>query len=448
MRRWWWLVVAVLVVAAAGAAVRGRMNASAPREAAPVPAAVPVEVAAVERGDVTRTVEVSGTVTSARIAEIHPKISGRVARVLAQDGDRVAAGQPLVELDATDQRADLAQAEAAVAAAEARLALLQSGARPEERQVVSNAYTQAQNQVKASETQVALAQASLRVAEDNLRRHEQLLREGAIAQAQVDQARLQADQARAQVQAAQTQLEVARIALDSAAQQRAVVEGGAREEELRAARAQLEQARAVAAHARQRVAHMTLRAPFAGRVSGLSATVGDYLVSGDFAGRGGAVALVYDERAMEVEVKVGERDIGLIRAGQPAMARLEGAPDHPVEASVRLISPAADPASRTSTVRLRLKGGAVAVPGTFARGEIIVERHAGVLLAPRAAVYGSDPATVRVVAEDVVEVRRVTLGLTQGNRVEVRSGLAAGEQVIVLGPETLAAGAKVRVVNR
>lgn len=447
MRRWLWVVLLALIVAVAGAVLLGRGGPPTSGPAAPV--LIPVEVAAVVQGTVSRTVEVSGTVTSFRMAEIYPKVSGRVARVLIQDGARVAAGQALIELDPTDQRNDLAQAEAAVAAAEARMALIESGLRPQERQVIQNAVTQAQTQVRAAETQVTLAQSALKVAEDNLRRHEQLLREGAIAQAQVDQARLQQDQARAQVQAAQAQSEIARAALDSARQQLTVAEGGARTEELRAARAQVEQTRAVAAMARQRLGHMTLRAPFSGRVSGLTASVGDHLISGDFAGRGGFAVLVYDDQVMEVEVKIGEREIGLVRIGTRGALRLEGAPDQPAEAVVRLITPVADPVSRTASVRLRLKPGApAAMPGTFARGEIIVEQRAGVLVVPKAAVSGGDQPVVRVVVDGAVQVRPITLGLAQGPRIEIRTGVALGEQVVVLGPEALAPGTKVRVVAR
>jgi len=448
MRRWWMLLVLVAAAVAAAGTLLGRDRSAAPATEA-APPRVPVEVAAARRADVARVVEVSGTVTSARMASLYPKISGRVARVLVQDGARVAAGAALLELDASDQRAELRQAEAAVAAAEARLALLERGQRPQERQVVYNAFTQAQNQVKAAETQVAVAEAALRVAESTLRRQEQLLREGAVAQAQVDQARLQYDQARAQVQSAQAQLEIARTAADSARQQWDMTQAGARDEELAAARAQVAQARAVVALARQRLAGMTLRAPFAGRVSGLTAVPGDFLISGDFAGRGQPVAQLYDEGALEVEVTVGERDLGLVRAGQPAVVRLEGAPQTPVRAVVRLVSPAADPLSRAATVRLRLaESSAAAVPGTFARAEIVVERREQVVVVPRVAVDGGDRPVVRVVAGGVVQVRPVALGLAQGEVVQIVSGVAAGEDVVVLGPEGLAAGTAVRVVNR
>ncbi|HET8678604.1 MAG TPA: efflux RND transporter periplasmic adaptor subunit [bacterium] len=453
MKRWLIVVVLLLVAGIAAVALRGRGPSASPQ----VPpgqsaAAVPVEVATVTSGAVARTIEVSGTVTSARAAEVFAKQSGRVVRVLVQDGARVAAGQTIVELDASEQRAEAAQAQAAVSAAQARLAALESGPRPEERQVIFNNFQQAQNQVKAAETQLVLAQASQRVADENLRRHEQLLRDGAVAQAQVDQARLQQEQARAQVSAAQTQLEIAKATLDSARAQWNMTVSGTRREEIRAARAQVEQARAVLALTRQRVANMVIRAPFAGRVSGINASPGDYLVSGDFAGRSGAVALVYDDRALEAEVRVGERDLPLIKTGQRATLRIEGS-DRPVAATVRTIAPAADPASRAATVRLSLapdpQAGAssAARPGVFTRGAIVVEERPNALLVPKAAITGGDQPTIRVVVSDTVQVRPVTLGLTAGDRVEVTTGVTQGERVVVLGPEDLSSGTKVRVVN-
>jgi HlyD family secretion protein len=447
MRRWLMVLALIAVALGVGATLWGRGRA-APETMATPPPVVPVEVAAVTRGTVVRTVEVSGTVVSTRSADVVPKIGGRVARVLVADGARVAAGQALVVLDAADQRQEVRQAEAALAAAEARLRLLEAGQRPQERQVVFNAYTQAQNQVKVAETQVAVAQAALRVAEDNLRRQEQLLRDGAVAQAQADQARLQYDQARAMLVAAQTQLEIARTAVDSARQQWDLAQTGARQEELQAARAQVAQARAMLAVARQRLASMTIRAPFAGRVAGVTVSPGDYVVSGDLPGRG-AVAVVYDDRVLDVEVTVGERDLGLVRLGQAARLRLETAPDAVVQASVAVISPAADPTSRASTVRLRLKSPAAgALPGVFARGAIVVEERAGVLLVPRSAVVGGERPVVRVVAGGTVQVRPVTVGLTQGDRVEIRTGVADGETVVVLGPEDLPSGTAVKVVGR
>jgi hypothetical protein len=67
---------------------------------------------------------------------------------------------------------------------------------------------------------------------------------------------------------------------------------------------------------------------------------------------------------------------------------------------------------------------------------------------PRVAVEGGERPVVRVVAGGVVQVRPVVLGVAQGDVVQIVSGVAAGEDVVVLGPEGLAAGTAVRVVNR
>jgi RND family efflux transporter MFP subunit len=204
----------------------------------------------------------------------------------------------------------------------------------------------------------------------------------------------------------------------------------------------------VVAAARQRVANMSIRAPFAGRVSAITLSPGDYAVSGDFASRGNAVAIVYDDRALEVAVTVGERDIGLIKVGQPATIGVEGTTTT-FPAVVRVVSPAADPTSRASLVRLRLRPDASVVPGVSTRGEITIERHAGVLLVPKNAIYGEDEPTLRVVgADDTVQNKRVTLGIVTRDRVEIKNGVAAGDRVVVLGPESLIDGTKVRVVNR
>jgi multidrug efflux system membrane fusion protein len=68
---------------------------------------------------------------------------------------------------------------------------------------------------------------------------------------------------------------------------------------------------------------------------------------------------------------------------------------------------------------------------------------------PKNAIYGEDEPTLRVVgADDTVQNKRVTLGIVTRDRVEIKNGVAAGDRVVVLGPESLIDGTKVRVVNR
>ncbi|MDR7470548.1 MAG: efflux RND transporter periplasmic adaptor subunit [Armatimonadota bacterium] len=446
-RRWFWIVL-VLGMLLAGGIAAGRVRA--PRAAPVAPAeeeAIPVEVAPVQGATLERTVEVSGSLTSARMAEILPRRSGVVARVLVTEGARVRAGQPLVVLDATEAALRVRQAEAAVAAAQARVAVLEAGARPQERAQAAWAVRQAESALEAAQTSLEHARVAAATAEVTLQRLEALLRDGAVSQAQVDQARLDHNRARAQVQAAQAQVLSAQAQLHSAQQQQSLVEAGPRPEEVQAARAQVAQARAVMAEARQALAEMTIRAPFAGRVAQVRVSPGDFAAAGEF--RGQPVAVIYDDRALEAEVTIGEREAVLIRAGQQSILRPEVAAGREVQAVVKTVTPLAEPGSRAVAVRLRLVGEVPAglLPGTFVRGRVVVERRVGVLTVPRAAVRSDGRTEVWVVRNGVVDPRPVTVGLAAAGRVEVTDGLRAGELVVVLGPDRLVPGAKVKVVQ-
>src|SRR3990172_7504386 len=140
-RRWFWIIL-IIVLLIAGGLTAGRMRAP---KAAPVQQAeevIPGEVAPVEPATLERTVEVSGSLTSARMTEVQPRRSGPVARVLVGEGEYVKAGRPLVVLDSSEAALRVQQAEAAVEGAQARVALLESGARAQERVQVADTVRQ------------------------------------------------------------------------------------------------------------------------------------------------------------------------------------------------------------------------------------------------------------------------------------------------------------------
>jgi len=448
VRRWIWIVLVVAVLLLGGFAfgrLRGPTRAQvAPPEAPPVP----VEVAAVTRQTVERTVDVSGSLTSARVAEIFARQSGPVARVLVSDGAQVSAGQPLVVLDSAQASIRVRQAAAAVDAAEARVALLVAGARRQERLQVADGVRQAESALAVAQTNLAHARVTLQTMQTALARMEQLFRDGAVSQSQVDQARWETDRARAQVESAEAQVRSAESALSAARQQQSLVEAGARPEEVQAARAQLVQAQAVLAEARQAMAEMTIRAPFAGRVARVQVSPGDFVSSGEFGSV--PIAVVYDDRALEAEVTVGEREAALVRPGQPATLRPEIGGGSALAAVVKTVTPLADVRSRAVTVRLRISDGTAPslLPGSFVRGVIVVQRRSGVLTVPRAALRGDERPVVWVVQNGAIAVRPVTTGLTAGNRVEIITGLREGDEVVTLGPERLAAGTRVTVTRR
>ena len=447
--RKWWIAALILVIIVAGGIVtfqRGRPAASpaaTPGPQAPPQETVTVEVAPVTRGTIDRTLELTGTVVSRQRVELTPKIPGRIAAVLVSEGVRVSRGQIVARLEADDLAAQVRQAEQGVRQAQAgqrvaraQLSAVESGARPQERAQAANAVAQAQQAV-------AQAEANLRSAEADVLRMQQLFAAGAVSRQQLDAVTLQRDVAR-------TQLDATRAQLDTARQQQSLVQAGARREDVQVARAQVQQADAAYAGAvaalqmvRVQLAQAVIRAPFAGRVAQVPAT------RGEFVSPGTVVAVLYDDRSLEMDAQVGERDLRAVRVGQVVTLQSEALPGTGIRGKVRLVVPAADPVSRAAKVRVALVDPPAGVlPGTSLRGDVLIERRANVLLVNSHAVRQNGQGEVVVVKDGRAHVRKVTIGLTHHHIIQILYGVEEGELVVTLGPEALSDGQPVKVVSR
>lgn len=251
------VLVVIVLLLAAGFVYRVQRNAAKTvvnkRKAQSEQAqTVAVTVSPASLGDVSSVTELTGTLRPQAELNLVPKIPGRVTRVYVDVGDSVRAGQLLLEVDQSDLRVQVKQAEAAVAAAKARLEQLKAGARPEEvaqaeaavtqaragaegakrglesarrmfeeRTATSQALNAAQTQVEVGERQrqasdalVRQASIGLQSATDNLQRLTDLFAKGAVTRAQLEAAQTQADLAKAQLQSAEASREQATAALE------------------------------------------------------------------------------------------------------------------------------------------------------------------------------------------------------------------------------------------
>jgi HlyD family secretion protein len=172
---------------------------------------------------------------------IGPIDTARIEAVSVRRGERVAPGALLAELQADDARNGVAESEARLVQAQAQLANLLSGKRPEEIAVI--------------EAIAASAKAQERESERALERRQDLFRRGVSTQADLDQAQTARDVATARVRETVANLNVARLA--------------AREEEIKAARNQVAQAQAALDQAKWRLGQRKLMAPAAGIVTDL-----------------------------------------------------------------------------------------------------------------------------------------------------------------------------------
>jgi RND family efflux transporter MFP subunit len=349
----------------------------------------------VARGDAARgadaVLNASGYVTARREATVSAKVTGKLVDVLIDEGYAVKQGQVLARLDDT-------QASASLAYAQAQLAATQKSEGEDE--------------------------ARLRDADLTLKRDQELVKEQVVGQAELDGAQADADALNARIAYAQEQIAVAQ------------------------AEVKLQQTN---------LDDMTIRAPFNGVAISKDAQPGE-MVSPMSAGGGftrTGICTIVDMASLEIEVDVNETYINRVEPGQRVEAILDAYPDWTIPAHVITTIPTADRQKATVKVRIAFDHldrrilPDMGVKVTFLRdapkaGQTV--RTAPRMLVPKAALRTDNGTTIVFVAhEGKAERRAISVGMENGDQVEVTAGLAAGEQVIVDGPSTLKDGDKVKV---
>lgn len=375
-----------------------RAGADAP--ASPADAAViTVTTAAVVEEPIKRFIRVSGTLTAQEDAEVAAEVAGRVMATPVERGSRVNAGDSLIRLVAAEGEAQAIEAQANAAQIEARLG-------------IANGAPFAVDKV----AEVANAAAALQLARTEFARARLLHQQQLLSQAEFDQRS-------AQTVATERQYDMAR---NTAAQQY---------QSLLAARARV-------TLAQKALSDTTVRAPFAGIVGERFVSVGDYVT------RGTKVATVMRVDPLRVELTVPQQFVSAVASGSAVTFEVDAYPGEKFVGEVRFVSPSLAAATRALTLEAIVPNGNNRLkPGFFATAQI---EHASMLpglLVPAAAVRTvSGTARVFVVNGDRVEERVVMVGQTVGERVELTSGVKAGERVVANGVERVVDG--VRVVGR
>lgn len=206
---------------------------------------------------------------------------------------------------------------------------------------------------------------------------------------------------------------------------------------LAAAEAQLEQLRT-------QLDYTLVRAPISGVIT-------DKMVeAGDIVGVQTRLFTIADIDTMVVRVQVSELDVVQLDPGDAVAVMLDAYPDRQLTGRIRRIFPAADPATRLVPVEIALyqDSDRIARSGFLARVELALSAKTGVLLVPSSAIVGDASTSSVFVVEDGIALRRsVRTGLNSEGRVEILSGLDAGEPVVVAGNNALRDGAEVRVIG-
>jgi len=369
------------------------------------PKSVAVQLVSAAPADIQTSVVASGRVLAPSRVDIGATITGRVQTVRVREGARVAADEILVELDPRELKAAVAQSEAAVTRARARVASVKTLALP---------------MAQAAQQQ---ALANLTLAEREAQRARDLVEKGFVSRSRLDDAERQLDVARSQLESARAQ---------TGAQSSAGAES-------QQAQSQLVEAEATLLLAQARLSQTLIRAPAAGVV------LERLIEPGDIAQPGRKMMTLALDGPVRLIVQVDEKNLPLIRTGAVATAAADAFPNERFEAVVNYVSPGIDAAR--GTVELRLD---VPKPPALLKSDMTIAMDLQGPLLKQAIMLPADSvrqlqtdAPWVLVERDGIAVRvAVRTGLQSQGRVAIIDGLKAGERVII--NRDVEAGARVR----
>jgi HlyD family secretion protein len=380
--------VLVLIVVGLVAATRGSTKIE------------PSRLAKVERGDLARNVVATGKIEPITKVEVKSKASGIVQKLLVDYGETVKRDQVLAELDKEEllaqvnqQKASLQAAEAAAHGADADLQRAKVDAEGPDIPMLKRAYERAQTMAK----------------------------DGVVSQSVLDDA-----QKNYELAVNKQQLGKANVISATA--------------KLKQAEAQVAEAQASLAQKEKEYHNSTIISPIDGVVLSRDVEVGSAVSSILVLGSSATLVMTLgDIREVYVKGKVDESDIGKVYIGQPARIKVESYKDRTFSGKVTKISPMGVEKDNVTTFEVRVSidnsKGELKSQMT-ANAEILLEEHKGILMVPEGALlYDKDrKASVEVPDPNGKDGRRkipVTVGISNGSKTELLSGLKEGDQVIL-----------------
>lgn len=409
------LILVLALVISAGVALsackrsNGQTNAGA--SASPTPTIIEITSMAAVSRELPQYFEATGSLAANEQTDVAPETSGKVAAVGVDIGTFVKKGQTLVRLEDADFKDRVQQAQAQLDQAKATL--------EQNRAKIGLRAGQKFNPENVPE--VAAARAALDLAEKNLKRSEKLLESGDVSKAAYDVQKSQRDQASEQHKALihQAEQNFATVANSQAA---------------------VDVAQANLSLTKRNLTYTTIVAPMSGFVSDRPADVGEYLSPTS------KVATIVNINPLRVKIDVPEQAIPQIHQGESVSVAVSAYTDRTFSGRVARISPNVTATSRTLTVEADVDNPKGELkPGQFATIRVLLPKSAPAVMVPQRALRTISGATyVFVIKNGFAQQRLVQSGQTEGDMVEIKSGVTADEVIAISNVDQLSDGVAVR----
>ena len=373
----------------------------------------------------------SGYIVAHHKISVNSKVTGRVAWIGVEKGDKVKEGQVLVRLEDEEFRAMYEQAHGAWDSAKARLAQAQRGSRPEE--------------IQQADHNLAEARATAANDKVTLDRTRDLFAQGVVSKQNLDdaQARYEADQHKT----------------DSLEQSFSLSKLGPRVEEIDRARADVEQAKGQMDYAKSQLDAAVIRAPVTGTILERTAEKGE-LVTAQFAsgaegGPRGSVVALADLNDIQVELDIAQDDFAKLSPHQEGIVTLDAFKDRSYKGEIAEMSPEAN--RQKATVQVKVQ---ILQPDSYLRPEMNAsvqfkapankdDKSAGkqsFVFVPTAALRDKDGTKFVFIAFNGKTLRRDVHVQSQRSGGYLVDSLVGGENVITTAPANLEDGQNIRII--
>ena len=271
---------------------------------------------------------------------------------------------------------------------------------------IAKQVNQASAAYEAAKAGFDVTAAQIQSAKDNLERIEKLYQEGAVPEPQYEQAKLAAS-----------------------------------DESLEAARMAVEQARVAYSNAASMLENAEVKAPISGVIASINIVEGEYATSAN------PPVTIVDSSSITIEFGISSSIVNKVNKGDKAVVEISSA-DYKEEVEINSVSSTADLMTNLYTVSIVLENDGRIKPGMFAKVYLRTDEIKDALAVKTEAVKErGDKNIVFLVDGDLAVEKEVTTGLDTGAYIEIKSGLTAGDKVVIKGQDYISDGNKIKVVR-
>ena len=359
--------------------------------------------ASIERvtaGPVDDFYEATGIVRSKTTNALSSKSFGRIVAVQVHEGERVRAGQLLVEIDSRDAVAELQKAQGGVREAE-------------------NALEEVDRNIRAAEAAKAAAEANLTLAGSTHARYQKLLERRSASPQEFDEVATRFKVAEAEVERTTRMLASLYARRNQAS-------------------AKIDQAKSEVAAAHVYASYSRVTSPINGIVTAKQAETGSMAVPG------AVLITVEDNSHYRLEASVEESQLHRIKIGAEAGIQVDALGDEELPGRVSEIVPVADAASRSYTVKIDLPPRSTFRSGLYGKARFAREQRHAITIPTKAIIQRGQLTSVLLVDDSgTARFRLISVGKSRGDRTEVLSGLQEGERIVVDRLDAISDGSRV-----